>query len=1038
MNALFDWIIRGSIENRHLTLLGALALVIAGINSMRDAHLDALPNFTQPLVIVQAEAPGLGSSAVERLVTTPLEQALLGIPDATRVRSTSSPGLAVIQLTFEENIDIFRARQLVSERVAEARSRLPTTLPAPRLAPITAPVGSLLKFCYTPHDADPDGLRALWQFAEWKVRPRLQSIEGVARVTVLGGASARVEVRPDPAALVARAVSLSDVREALTSAQSLAPLGYAQAGSQQEPIRAAGLWSWDRIGEIGDTVITSKDGLPVRVADVAEVVAGAAPPVGAALYDGRPAISMQVEKLPWADTPGLTRAVETALAELDAERPAGTVRQPPTFRQADFIRTSLTALARAMLIGAVLVIVILIMFLRSPRLAAISLTALPLSILAAIVVLLQRGVTVNGMILGGLAIAVGEVLDDAIVDVENIWRRLRENATRDAPRPLLEVIQSASAEVRGAVVYASLIVIAVLLPVIVLGGLTGQIFSPLAQSYALAVAASLVVALTVTPALSAVLLPKIAGGEAREPRLTQALRRAYERVLARVVRTPGRIVLAASALGVAAMVTLPFLGGGFIPEFREGILIADVTAWPGTSLDESIRLGARIDHRLRDAADVRHVAMRIGRASLDEDAAPVHRLEMDLVLPQHRGSPLHVASRIMDRLGEIPGIRFDVEGFLGERINELLSGERAPIAIKLLGSERSELRRAASVLAPKLGRIEGIQAVRSADLVDVPTTDIQFDEARLGVAGVRRADVVDAVAAWRQGLPVADVHVQGGFSVPVVIAGSSSMRTSTRMHDLPVFTASSAVLPLSAVIAIREGSEPPTIDHEGGRRLVTITARASGSDLSRVAADIVKLMKRTPLPPGISWALAGQAAERREASGRLIVIAGVVLLTIFAFLWMAFGSMVDASVVLGGLPLGMIGGVAAALLLPEGVSMAGLVGFVALSGIITRHGIMLVAHKNHLIAQARGASVQEVILQAARERLLPILMTAATAFFALLPLAASIGAAGSELEAPMALIVCGGLLSSTALNLAAVPAFYLWRERRRVRREQAG
>ena len=1031
MNALFDAIIRGSIKNRHIIVLGAVALMVVSVWSAKEARLDALPEFTPPIVIVQAESPGLGSTAVEQLVTTPLEQALLGIPDVTRVRSTSSPGLSVVQLTFEESVDVFRARQLVSERVAEARDRLPATLPTPRLAPITAPVGSLIKFCYTPNADDPESLQALWQFAQWKVRPRLQAIEGIARVTVHGGASARVEVRPDPAALVARAVNLSELRSALTNAQSLAPLGYTEAGSQQAPVRAEGLWSWGRIDEVRDTVITTRDGLPVRVADVAEVTLGEAPPVGTALYDGRASIYLQIEKLPWADTPRLTRSVEAALARLDAALPEGARRQEPTFRQADFIHTSLAALARAMGIGALLVVVILIVFLRSPRLAAISLTALPLSILAAVAVLLVRDVTVNGMILGGLAIAVGEVVDDAIVDVENIWRRLRENAASTTPRPVLEVVHDASAEVRGAVVYASLIVVAVLTPVIILGGLAGRIFSPLAETYALAVAASLLVALTVTPALSAMLLPKIAASDMRETTLAQAIRRGYERVLRWTSKRPGRVVVGATALGVAALAILPFLGGGFLPEFREGVLIAEVTAWPGTSLEETTRLGARIDEELRSYAGVAHVAVRAGRASLDEDAAPVHRMEMDLVLPERGGDPEEIASEIMERIGEIPGVRFGVEGFLGERINELLSGERAPIAIKLFGDDLDALRDFARTLIPKLARIDGIQAVQSGNLVDIPTFDLRMDESRLGIAGVRRGEVVDATAAWRQGLDVAVVNVPGGYTVPVVIAGPLPMREGTRVSDLPIFTASGAVLPLSSLVTIEEGAEPPSIDHESGRRMITVTARASGGELSSIATQIEQLMTESRLPSGATWALSGQAAERKEASGRLFMIVAIVLSAVFAFLWLAFGSVVDASVVLSGLPLGMVGGVVAALLLPEGLSMAGLVGFVALSGIISRNGIMLVAHKNHLLAQTPNANAEEVILQAARERLLPILMTAATAFFGLLPLAASLGSAGSELESPMAFIVCGGLLSSTTLNLVAVPCFYVWRQRRR-------
>lgn len=1037
MNTLFDAVIRASIKNRQLVLLAAIALIVLGTWSARSARLDALPNFTPPIVIVQAEAPGLGSTAVERHVTTPLEQALLGIPDVSRVRSTSSPGLSVVQMTFEEHVDVFRARQLVGERIIEARDRLPAAFPTPRLAPITAPVGALLKLCYTSKGTDSEALQELWRFAMWKVRPRLSAIEGIARVTVHGGASARIEVRPEPSAMLARKVTLSQVREALATAQSLAPLGHTEVGSQQEPVRAEGLWSWGHLDEIRNSVISTKDGLPVRIADVAEVVTADAPPVGVALFDGKPAIYLQIEKLPWADTPKLSAATEAALAKLDAELPEGAVREAPTFRQADFIHTSLVALARSMAIGAVLVIVILIAFLRSPRLAAISLIALPLSIVAATAVLLLRGVTINGMILGGLAIAVGEVVDDAIVDVENIWRRLRENAGLPVPRPVLDVVHDASAEVRGAVVYASLIVVAVLTPIMILGGLAGRIFSPLAETYALAVAASLVVALTVTPALSALLLPKIAASGMAETGLALALRTTYEKVLSWLSKRPGRVVLSAGGLGILAMATMPFLGGSFLPEFREGVLIAEVTAWPGTSLEETTRLAGRIDSELRrNPGGLPHVAVRVGRASLDEDAAPVHRMEMDLVLPAGSQDPEEVAAEVMGRMGKIPGVRFGVEGFLGERINELLSGERAPIAIKIFGDDLDTLRATASDLIAKLARVDGVQAARSAGLVDVPTTDLVIDEGRLGVAGVRRGDVVDAVAAWRQGLQVAEINVPGGFSVPVVIAGPLAMRQHDRIGDLPIFLASSAVLPLSALVELVEGSEPPTIDHEGGRRMVTVTARAPTGDLSRVSANIERLLSSTPLPKGTSWALAGQAAERREASGRLLFIAAIVLCIIFAFLWMAFGSLIDAGVVVGGLPLGMVGGVAAAVILPEGLSMAGLVGFVALMGIISRNGIMLVAHKNHLLAQGSGERVEELVLQAARERLLPILMTAATAFFGLLPLAATIGSAGSELESPMAFIVCGGLLSSTALNLVAVPAFYLWWERRRPHREK--
>ncbi len=1031
MSALFDAIIRGSIKNRYLVLLAALALVAIGAWAARSGHLDALPDFTPPMVVVQAEAPGLGSADTEQLVTTPLEQALLGIPGVTNERSTSSPGLSVIDLTFQEGTDIFRARQLVSEHIADARERLPAEMPAPRLAPITAPVGAVVKFAYTAPEGDHEALEKLWRFAQWKLRPRLQAIEGVSRVTVHGGAAARIEVRPDPAKMLARHVTLSQLEQSLAQAQSLAALGHTRAGPQQEPVRTGGFWLLGHLQPIANTVITTRHGLPVRVSDVADVTMGEEPPVGSALYDGKPAIYIQVDKLPWADTLQVTKRVEDALAQLDAKLPAGTRRQPPTFRQADFIDTSLFSVGRAMTLGAFFVILVLFLLLRSPRLSAISLTALPLSVVAAVTVLLLMGVTINGMILGGLAIAVGEVVDDAIVDVENIWRRLKENARAGSPRPVLEVIRDASSEVRSAVVYASLIVVVVLLPIVLLGGLAGRIFSPLAEAYALAVAASLVVALTVTPALSALLLPKLADKGSEEPRLTRLLRSFYERVLGVVRAYPGRIVLVSAVAGIAALVILPMLGGGFLPEFHEGVLIAEVSAPPGTSLQETTRLAGRVSKILREEAGVPHVAARIGRASLDEDAAPVHRMELDLVLPKDSGDPDEVVGDIIAKMNKLPGIRFSVEGFLGERINELLSGERAPIAVKLYGQDLSALQASASKLITAIAKVPGVQAARSASLADVPTLDLHIDQARLASVGARRSEVIDAAAAWRQGIEVTDVKARGGFSVPVVIAGGDRFRDRQALGDLPIFISPTTALPLSSFATLDEGVEPPAIHHENGRRVVTVAARADTAELTDVAQRIA-VLARKDVPQDIDFKIAGQAAERRQAGGRLVLIAALVLTAMFAFLWMAFGSVVDAAVVLAGLPLGMVGGATAALLLPDGLSMAGLIGFVALSGIISRNGIMLVAHKNALIDE-HGQETESVILQAARERLLPIIMTASTAFFGLLPLAASLDAAGSELEAPMAFIVCGGLLTATTLNLVAVPALYLWKLRRRQR-----
>lgn len=1034
MNALFDALIRASVTHRYLVTCAAGALILVGVWSIRNSRLDALPDFTSPTVVVQSEAPGLGSSDVEALVTAPLEQQLLGVPELANLRSTSSPGLSVIQMTFQDDADLFRARQLVGERIARAAERLPAGLPLPQLAPITAPVGALLKLAYTVPPGDEEALGELWQFAEWTLRPRLESIEGVSRLSVHGGRPTQIEVRLDASAMLGRGVQLADIKQTLETAQNLAALGHTTAGSQREPIRANRLWELGRLEPIESAVVTRRDGLPVRIEDVAEVIVGEAPAVGTARYDDRPAIYLQIDKLPWADTPGVTARVEETLSQLDPLLPAGAERQSPVFRQVDFIRTSLLTVGRAMALGAVFVILILVAFLRSPRLSLVSLTALPLSILLAVAVLVICGVTINGMILGGLAIAVGEVVDDAIVDVENIWRRLRENTQSGMPQPVLEVIQDASREVRGSVVYATFIVVIVLLPILLLGGLTGRIFAPLAEAYALAVVASLFVALTVTPSLSAIFFSRRVPSSHSTPRITQWLYGSYDRVLAGVERSPGRIVLAATVSSAAALAMTPLLGGGFLPEFREGVLIAEVATWPGTSLEETTRLAARISSELRTKGGIPHVAARIGRASLDEDAAPAYRMELDLVLPSDAEEPEELAGGLIEVMRAIPGLRISVEGFLGERINELLSGERAPIAVKLYGSDLPSLRSSASRLVRRIAQIEGVEAVRSPETVDVPTLELQVDETRLATAAVQRGQVFEAVAAWSQGLPVAEIRTPGGFFVPIVITGESRFRERERLDSIPVSIGPSAALPLAALASVKESSEPAEIRREGGRRIATVTARAEEAELSTVAGRIEAAAKEE-IEPGTDWRITGQAAERHTATVRLVTIALLVLTAVFAFLWLAFGSVVDAGVVLGGLPLGMIGGVLAVLLLPEGLSMAGFVGFVALSGIISRNGIMLVAHKNQLLAAPSTASTEACVLQAARERLLPIVMTAATTFFGLLPLAASLDTAGSELEAPMAVIVCAGLLSSTTLNLVAVPAFFVWRERRSKQRK---
>jgi CzcA family heavy metal efflux pump len=1031
MGGFFDALIGWSIHNRVVVLLVAAALAIGGIYATLHASLDVLPDFTPPRVVVQTEAPAMGTLDVEQLVTRPLEQVLLGTPQATTVRSTSAPGLSVITLMFEDAVDIYRARQVVTERLQLVQGHLPEGVPPPQLAPILAPISAILKVCLTSSDSDPArAARDLRTFADWTIRPRLMSVPGVAQVVPHGGDVERIEVRPDPLRMRQRKVTMTEITDAVRSSQSVAGVGFADVGASRVDIHSeARLTVADAERQLAETVVGAGDALSVRLGEVATVVRAPEPPMGAALYDGRPAVYVQVSKLPWADTLTVTRDVERALEGLKATLPAGARLEDPISRQASFVETSVRSVSRAMAIGSVLVVFVLIAFLRSGRLAVISLTAIPLSLVAAMAVLIATGASINGMTLGGLAIAVGEVVDDAIVDVENVWRRLRENARRPDPLPALDVVRAASREIRSSVVYATVIVGLVFVPVLLLGGIAGRIFSPLAQAYVLAITASLGVALTVTPALCAWLLPSLATREEHTTRFAQWFVARYRRLLRRTVAQPRLVFALTVAIAVAAFVAVPFIGGRFLPEFRESSLIAHVFTVPGTSLEETVRIAGRIDTQLRPTPAL-HVASRAGRAELDEDAAPVNRLEIDLLLPDE-GDWEQLANEAESRISRIPGLAVAVEGFFSERVHEVLSGETAPVVVKAIGPDIERLRGLAGEVRRIAATTAGLGGAQMEPQIDVPQIRIRPNPTELAKYGVRPLELTDGIIAWRQGRTWTQVLGRDGRVLDVAVAGPPAARQRTALLDLPVDTRLSGTVNLGSLATVDQVPVPSVIYHENGQRRISIGIDAPGSGLSRAVGTLERrLSSEVKLPQGYRLDVSGEAVVRREAARRLLLVGALVLLGIFVLLATAFGSLRDATVTLINFPLGLIGGVAGALLAPEGLSVAGLVGFVTLFGIISRNGIMLVSHKRQLDEEDPQADPIARILRASEERLLPIVMTAATAGLGLLPLALSIEAAGSELEAPMALIVCMGLITSTALNMLVLPTLYVWFARR--------
>lgn len=1028
---ILDGLIGWSISNRALALLGGVAILLAGIWAALHARLDALPDFTPPRVVIQTEAKSMGTSDVEELITGRVERAVLGTPKAASVRSVSSPGLSIVMVTFEDDMDVFQARQLVNERLALVRNELPESAGDPQLAPVSPPIGALLKFAVT-SDRNDAGMREARTFAAWTLRPQLLAVPGVSQVIVHGGDVERIEVRPDPLRMRQTGVTLSDVRDAIRDSQATQGAGFAETANVRADVQERSRLSLeDADGALAALAVAKNEDTVIRLDQVADVVHSGSPPIGAALYDGRSAVYVQVNKLPAADTLKVTSAVEDVLYRARAALPRGSRMEPPVFRQASFIHTSLRSVGRAMAIGSLLVIFVLMVFLRSGRLAVISLTAIPLSILTAVFILVWLGASINGMTLGGLAIAVGEVVDDAIVDVENVWRRLRENSASSAPRPALRVIHDASLEVRGSVVYATMIVILVLVPVLLLGGVAGKIFAPLAEAYIFAIGASLLVALTVTPAMCAWLLPSLADRPNEPTRFTTALKNRYASMVRWSIDRPRGIFLTMTVLLLLAAVSMLFVGGSFLPEFRESSLIAEMNVAPGSSLGQVVQMGQRIDRQLRPATAV-HTAARIGRAELDEDASPLHRIEMDVSLkPDDRRALDEIAADLSKRIASVPGVGFSVQGFLSERINEILSGETAPVVVKISGPDLDRMRAIAARVAQEMQQTSGLTAVRPDPQIDVPQIRIRPDRSALAQYGITPAQLSMEIAGWRHGLKAGEVFGGGGRSVDIVVAGQPEMSSWSRVRDLPVSAGKNAGLTLADVAVIDRGSEPISLQHEDGRRRIAIGADTHGARVSRVVGTLHARLAKLDLPAGYTVTIAGQSVARGRAATRLLLTGAFILLAIFVLLTMAFSSMTDAGIVLLNFPLGLIGGVLGAALAPGGLSVAGFVGFVTLFGIIARNGIMLVAHKRLLDTELPAVEPVDRIVRAAEERLLPIIMTAATAGLALLPLAFSLTAAGSELEAPMALIVIGGLVTSTALNMLVLPTVYVWRERRR-------
>ncbi len=1012
-----------SVRRPGLVVALAGAVLALGVARLFDASLDVFPEFSPTQVVVQTEAPGRTAAQVEALVTQPIEQAVGGLADLVSMRSQSIAGLSVVTLVFDDRSSIHRDRQGVAERLAQAAPRLPEGV-VPELTPLTSSASTVLGLGLTSPTLDGLALRTL---VDTQLRPQLLAVPGVADVNVFGGELRQWQVQADPQALARFGWTVADLAAALRRAGGLPAAGHVETANQR--IGIALVAPPAGAASLGQVVVGEHGGRIVRVADVASVQSAGAPRINAAQIDGRPGVFLLVQGQLGANTREVTLALEASLARLKplVERQGATLH-PALFRPADFIDTAVGNVNRDVLVGAALVVVVLFAFLYNVRTAVVSALAIPLSLLAAVGVLQRWGYSLNIMVLGGLAIALGEVVDDAIIDCENIYRRLRENRALPAPRPAAQVVYEASLEVRSSVVYATFIVALVFVPLLTLGGLAGKLFAPLGLAYVIAIFASLVVALTVTPALSLLLLAGSRLPPAGPP-LIRWLDGHYRRALLVVERRSAAVFTLVGAGMIAGLAALPLFDGEFIPPLKEGHFIVHMAALPGTSIDESLRLGRQVTAALKRIDGVKTVAQWVGRAQNGADTFGPHYSEFEIEVGQLPGREQKRILREMQAALDtgFAGLQFSINTFLTERIGETVSGYPADVVVNLYGTELDALDADARAAAGALAALRGARDVQLLAPPGAPELVVRLRGERLSALGLAAGDVMQTVQVAYGGMVVGQAG-DDAARVPVsVLLPPSWRRDPTQLAALPVGSAPGGrSVPLGEVadIAVEEGRHK--LLHDGARRVQTITANVEhGRDPERFLSQAEQRLAQLKLAPGTHVELSGagraQARARRELVGSA-VLAGV---GVAALLWLAFGSLRHLALTFVNLPFALVGGVAVVLAGGGVISVGAVVGFVTLFGITLRNSIMLVSHYQHLV-EAEGLPWNlDTALRGASERLPSILMTALVTALGLAPLALGAAEPGREIEGPMAIIIVGGLVSSTVLNLLVLPAVLL-------------
>lgn len=1019
---MLNRVIQFSLHNRLIVISASILLVIAGIYTASRMEVDVFPDLTAPTVVVLTEAHGMAPEEVERLVTFPVETAVNGAGNVRRVRSSSSAGISIVWVEFNWGTDIYRARQIVNEKISVVTSQLPFGVSAPIMAPQSSIMGEIMLISVTGISTNTMDIRTI---SDWNIRPRLLAIGGVSQVVVIGGDYKQYQILVSPQKMGYYNVSLNELLKAAEEANLNAAGGFMSQYSNEYIVRGIGRTS--DVNELGRSVIKVTNGVPVKIEDVASIKIGASVKIGDGSLRGRPAVIMTVMKQPNTNTLELTKKIDEAILDLKKTLPKDIDINTKIFRQADFINASISNIQKTLFEGSLFVIIILFLFLMNWRATFISLLAIPISLLTAILTLKWLGFSINTMSLGGMAIAIGALVDDAIIDVENVFRRLKENAAKppEERKDKLTVIYDASIEIRSSVINATFIIIVAFVPLFFLSGMEGRLLAPLGIAFIVSLFASLIIAITLTPVLCSYLLAndKMLQKQHRESWLVRNLNSVYERSLKTAMKAKKTILAAAAVLFIGALVLLYNVGRSFLPEFNEGSLVVSATSLPGISLEESNKIGTAVEKALLTIPEIQTTTRRTGRAELDEHAQGVNASEIDAPFVLKGRSREEFMKDVREKMAGISGVNITLGQPIGHRIDHMLSGTRANIAIKIFGNDLGKLFTLSNQVKTTIEGTNGLVDLSVEPQIEIPQVQIKAKRDMLSRYGITIGQFAEFTDVAFAGEKVSEVY-EGSQRFDLVLRFDESNRGNIEnIRNTLIDTHDGQKIPLSYVADVVSTTGPNTINRENVQRKTVVSANVAGRDQKSVVDEIrQKIESNVQLPEGYRIEYGGQFESEAEASKTLLMTSILALLVIFFLLFQEFRSIKIASLILINLPLALIGGVLSVWLTSGILSIPAIIGFITLFGIATRNGILLISH--YKVLREEGHGLYDTIIQGSKDRLSPILMTALTAGLALIPLAIGGDLPGNEIQSPMAKVILGGLLSSTLLNLFVVPIIY--------------